>query len=117
MALIVECPCPEDEVHKHGIIEVNDQGKVTSFLEKPLASETKSRSQSPCFYFFDKGCLKLLDDFLEQNKNEPLEKKDATGNFLAFLIPKANVFTYKTKGRYDVGNLTSYKYCLKNFTK
>ena len=61
--MIVECPCPESEVHKHGIIEVNDQGKVTSFLEKPAATETKSRSQSPCFYLFDQDCQKLLDAF------------------------------------------------------
>ena len=112
----MECPCPEDEVHKHGIIEVDDYGKVTSFLEKPKASETSSRSQSPCFYFFDHDCLKLLDEFLLEKKDLPLDKKDATGNFLAYLIPKVNVFTYKTKGRYDVGNLASYKYCLQNYS-
>lgn len=114
LALIVECPCPEEEVHKHGIIEVGEDGLVTSFLEKPKASDTKSRSQSPCFYAFSPEVQGILEEFLEANKDAPLEKKDATGNFLAFLIPKAKVYAFKTKGRFDVGNLASYKFCIEN---
>ena len=115
LALIVDCPCPEDEVHKHGIIEINDDNQVTSFLEKPKATETKSRSQSPCFYLFDQKCQEIIGDFLEHTKNLPIEKRDATGNFLAYLIPKANVYAFDTNGRYDVGNLSSYKFCIENF--
>lgn len=115
LALIAESPCPEDEVHKHGIIEVADEGRVTKFLEKPQHSETTSRSQSPCFYLFDTGSLTILDQFLESTKNLSIDKRDATGHFLAFLIPKAAVFAFKTKGRFDVGNLASYQECVENY--
>ena len=115
ISLIVECPCPENELEKHGIIEVNESKIVTSFLEKPKPTETKSRSQSPCFYLFDQASQKLLEEYLSQDLS--MKQKDATGNFLAFLVNKAKVFAFKTKGRFDVGNLASYKFCIENFTK
>ena len=117
LSLIVECPCPEEDVSKHGIIEMDENGKVTSFLEKPEPNQTKSRSQSPCFYIFDGQCQEILNNFLEESKDLPLSKRDATGNFLAYLIPKACVYAFKTNGRYDVGNLESYKYCLNGFSE
>ena len=116
LALITECPCPEDEVHKHGIIEVDPNGRVTSFKEKPKISETQSRSQSPCFYLLDAKCQEFIVDFLEETSTLPLEKRDAPGNFLAYLIPKSNVFAYKTSGRFDVGNLHSYQLCIESLT-
>ncbi len=112
---IIECTCPEGEVHKHGIIEVDEKSrKVTSFLEKPNPQDTKSRSQCPCFYLIDHKCQNLISQFLDETKNLPLAARDATGNFLAFLIPKAEVFAFQTEGRYDVGNLKSYKDCLQD---
>ena len=114
VALITECPCPDEEVHKHGIIEVGANGRVTSFLEKPALSETNSRSQSPCFYLLNRACQQLVKEFLEETKDLPLAKRDATGNFLAYIVPRAAVYAYKTGERYDVGNLTSYKYCIEN---
>ena len=116
-SLIVACPCPEERVSKHGIIEIDKNGRVTSFLEKPNPSETSSRLQSPCFYIFDTKCQEILGQYLEDSKDLPLEKKDATGNFLAYLIPKACVHAFNTNGRYDVGNLESYKDCLKGMAE
>ena len=75
VALIVACPCPEENVSKHGIIEVDSTGKVTSFLEKPKPTETSSRLQSPCFYILDAKCQGILDEFVEVSKDLPLEKK------------------------------------------
>ena len=63
LALITECPCPEEEVSKHGIIELNNEGRVISFKEKPKLCETQSRSQSPCFYLLDVKCQQFIDDF------------------------------------------------------
>ena len=114
VALITDCPCPDEEVHKHGIIEVGENGRVTSFLEKPTLSETNSRSQSPCFYLLDLKCQRLLNDFLEETKNLPLAKRDATGHFLAYIVPRAAVYAFKAGERYDVGNLSSFKYCIQN---
>ena len=118
LALITECPCPENEVEKHGIIEVEPHSRrVTSFMEKPKISETQSRSQSPCFYLLDGKCQEFIVDFLEETSTLPLEKKDAPGNFLAYLIPKSKVFAYQTSGRFDVGNLHSYQLCIESLTE
>ena len=73
--MIVACPCPEENVFTHGIIEIDSEGKVTSFLEKPKPTETSSRLQSPCFYILDTKCQGILDEFLEASKDLPLEKK------------------------------------------
>ena len=43
--LVTAVPCPEAEVHKHGIIEIDEDSRVTQFLEKPQPHETKSRIQ------------------------------------------------------------------------
>ncbi len=56
--LIVHCPCPEDRVHLHGIVELKwDDNvqceKVISFLEKPSPEDTPSRTQSPCCYLIN----------------------------------------------------------------
>jgi len=53
--LIVHCPCPEEKVHLHGIVELGweekaDCERVLSFLEKPNPKDTTSRNQCPCCY-------------------------------------------------------------------
>ena len=45
---------------KHGIVEVDPSGRVTSFLEKPAVRETQSRKQSPCFYLLSRPAVSGL---------------------------------------------------------
>ena len=59
----------------------------------------------------------LLGSGVEIFCNFEKSKKDATGNFLAYLIPKVCVHAFQTSGRYDVGNLASYKECLNGMTE
>ena len=114
-SLIVHGPCPEERVHKHGIIETDEEGRVVNFLEKPSPEETSSRKQCPCFYILHNDHLRLLDEFLEDTKDMDLKARDATGNFLSFLIRKKPVYSHFVPKRYDVGGLESYLECCKDF--
>ena len=40
------------ETTKYGIIEIDGDGMICGFLEKPEPEMTKSRLACPCFYFF-----------------------------------------------------------------
>ena len=55
--------------------------------------------------------LFLFQNYLEIMKNEPVQKRDATGNFIAYLINIVPVFAFNLKGRYDIGGLDSYIEC------
>ncbi|RIA95983.1 nucleotide-diphospho-sugar transferase [Glomus cerebriforme] len=103
----------DDDVHKLGILELNEENQVISFLEKPSPQSTISRTGCPCFYFLHNNSLRLLQEFLEESKNNPnhtIEDRDATGKFLAWVInnKKFKFFAENVQGRIDVGGLQSY---------
>uniref|UniRef100_UPI0037E831C9 glucose-1-phosphate adenylyltransferase n=1 Tax=Semicossyphus pulcher TaxID=241346 RepID=UPI0037E831C9 len=109
--LVLSYQCKEEETSKYGILEVDGDLRVHCMKEKPLPSETKSRRACPCFYVFSKKNLPLLDTFLEEKKEAPIEEKDAPGNFVSWLIPRKPVYIHEISGRFDVGNLPSYIEC------
>nr|XP_019955294.1 PREDICTED: uncharacterized protein LOC109637409 [Paralichthys olivaceus] len=109
--LVLSYQCKDEETHKYGILEVDSELCVLCMKEKPLPSETKSRRACPCFYVFSKKSLPLLDTFLEEKEDAPIEQKDAPGNFVSWLIPRKPVYVHQISGRFDVGNLPSYIEC------
>ncbi|XP_056145489.1 uncharacterized protein zgc:136439 isoform X1 [Lampris incognitus] len=109
--LVLSYQCKDDETHKYGILEVDEDLRVHCMREKPLPSETKSRRACPCFYLFSKNSLHLLDAFLEEKRKAPIEEKDAPGNFVSWLIRRTPVYILQISGRFDVGNLPSYTAC------
>lgn len=115
--LIVSAPVLEENVSKHGIIEVDDDCHVTGFIEKPLPTETSSRLQSPCLYMMSGASIHHIQTFLKERENQPLHTRDATGLFVADLIKRVPVYAYHTEGRYDVGGLQSYIQCHEDFHK
>lgn len=100
----------DQDVHKFGIVETDQLGVITSFLEKPDPTTTKARSACPCFYLFRKEALPLIDEFISSCKesNAPKEAYDATGKCLAYLYPRYTISTFPISGRIDVGGLESY---------
>jgi len=115
-SLICHTECPENAVRKHGIVEIDQEMRVTRFLEKPNPSETTSRFQCPCFYLLSAAALELLPTFLDFHQSSPLEEKDATGKFVKFLVTRMPVFSYQVLGRFDLGNLQSYTEANKYFS-
>ncbi|XP_071336427.1 uncharacterized protein [Trachinotus anak] len=100
--LVLSYQCKDEETHKYGILEVDSDLCVLCMKEKPLPSETESRRAKS---------LPLLDTFLEEKKDAPIEEKDAPGNFVSWLIPRKPVYVHQISGRFDVGNLPSYIEC------
>ncbi|KAM4608462.1 glucose-1-phosphate adenylyltransferase [Polymixia lowei] len=109
--LVLSYQCKDEETHKYGILEVDEDLRVVCMKEKPLPSKTTSRRACPCFYLFSKKSLRLLDDFLEEKREAAVEEKDAPGNFVSWLIPRKPVYVHEISGRFDVGNLPSYIEC------
>ena len=68
-----------EETTKYGILEIDGDGFVSNFLEKPTASATESRLACPCFYLFKKAVFGEMKLFLDERKDEPLKERDATG--------------------------------------
>lgn len=109
--LVLSYECKDEETHKYGILEVDSDLRVLCMKEKPSASETTSRRACPCFYLLSKKSLPLLETFLVEKKNVPMEEKDAPGIFVSWLISRKPVYVYPISGRFDVGNLPSYSEC------
>ncbi|XP_058642554.1 uncharacterized protein zgc:136439 isoform X2 [Onychostoma macrolepis] len=112
--LVLSYQCKDEETSKYGILELDEDLKVQCMMEKPLLSETSSRNACPCFYLFSRSSLPLLDIFLSEKKNAPIEDQDAPGTFLSWLILRP-VYVHRISGRFDVGNLPSYIECDKYF--
>lgn len=70
-SLVLSAPVAEENVSKHGIIEVKDSGLVTQFLEKPQPSETSSRLQCPCFYIISHASQQYLEGNVRPIKETP----------------------------------------------
>ncbi|XP_024141831.1 uncharacterized protein zgc:136439 [Oryzias melastigma] len=109
--------CRDEETKKYGILEVDGALQVCCMKEKPLPSDTKSRRACPCFYVLSKNSLHLLDTFLKEKMEAPIEEKDAPGNFISWLILRNPVYVHEISGRFDVGNLPSYIECDLYFKK
>jgi hypothetical protein len=75
---------------KFGILEVDETGKATAFLEKPGPARTKSRLACPCFYLLSAQALPVLAEFLEEKKDQPLKERDAPGNFIRYLTERVS---------------------------
>eukprot|EP01102_Stenamoeba_stenopodia_P004113 TRINITY_DN1429_c0_g1_i1.p1 TRINITY_DN1429_c0_g1~~TRINITY_DN1429_c0_g1_i1.p1 ORF type:complete len:272 (+),score=57.55 TRINITY_DN1429_c0_g1_i1:127-942(+) len=96
-----------EEVSKRGIIEVDNNGKVINFLEKPKPEQTTSDRAVPPLYLFSRKDRSLLDQFVTKdtsNRNE----RDAPGQFIAWLYSRSNVYASQIPGRFDIGGLADY---------
>ncbi|XP_043927927.1 uncharacterized protein LOC122802355 [Protopterus annectens] len=113
--LVLTYFCKDEETSKYGILEVDENQKVTSMLEKPAPNETESRKACPCFYLLSKQCIPLVRVFLDEKKEAPVEQKDAPGIFISWLIRRKPVYAYHVSGRFDVGTLLTYIECDRYF--
>ncbi|SFQ27153.1 glucose-1-phosphate thymidylyltransferase [Desemzia incerta] len=93
----------DDQLKRAGIVELDNDGKVLSFEEKP--AQPKSSYCVPAFYLYQKDTLSKFKQYLLEGNNP-----DAPGHFVPFLIKYKPVHAYLFDGkRYDIGNLESYE--------
>ncbi|XP_040213080.1 bifunctional protein GlmU-like isoform X1 [Rana temporaria] len=113
--LVMSYSCREEEIRKYGILETDENQKITALLEKPSPTDTTSRQACPCFYVFSKHTVPLVKEFLIEKKDAPISEKDAPGLFLSWLVIRKPVYCHTLSGRFDVGNLESYIKCNEYF--
>jgi glucose-1-phosphate thymidylyltransferase len=82
----------------YGVVEVDDDDRVVSFVEKPPAPA--STLAATATYLYTQEHARLVERYLRKG-NPP----DQPGNFVAWLYPRAPVYAYRFPGEWhDVGD-------------
>jgi len=90
-------------LQKTGVAELDEDGGVLSFEEKP--AKPKSNFAVPPFYLYKKETLPLIHTFIKEGNNP-----DAPGQFIGWLVQKKPVYAFRFSGkRHDIGSLESYE--------
>lgn len=90
------------KVRLYGVVEVNDEGRVIGFEEKPAAP--RSTLVGVGLYHFPRETLPLVAKYLAQGNS-----KDAPGYYLQWLHKETALYGYVLSGEwYDIGDLDSY---------
>lgn len=85
----------------YGVVKLGARNKIEEFHEKPLSPP--STLISTACYVFPKDSLKLLDEYISDGNHA-----DALGNFVAWLIQKAEVHAYPFPEEwFDIGDVES----------
>ncbi len=117
-ATIAAIEFPISEAHRFGVIQVNNNMKITGFFEKPkdLSFLPKDKDKiivSMGVYVFNTG---LLKNILLEDSNDKESSHDFGKNIVPKLIKYANLYAYnfidenKKEAQYwrDIGTLESY---------
>lgn len=92
----------KEELHAMGVAELDADGKVLGFEEKPEHPKT-DLGVSP-FYLYKKDTVPLVGKYLEEGNNP-----DAPGHFIPWLISQKSVYAYVFDAmRIDIGTPESY---------
>lgn len=74
------------QAKKYGVVRVDNNNRLIDFKEKP--PNPKSTLVAMCLYYFPKGKLRLIKEYLDTKKN----KQDATGFYIDWLRRKVAFF-------------------------
>ncbi len=87
-----------EEIKKYNAIEVDEQGRITYFEEKP--QEPKSTLTGIALYYYPKWALALIRQYIEGGNNP-----DQPGRLVQWMYRKTPFYTWKVPGLwYDVGS-------------
>jgi glucose-1-phosphate adenylyltransferase len=117
---VATMPVPMEEANQFGVMQVEKQGRVSAFTEKPedsapMADENGEVMVSMGIYVFS---IDRLIEFLEQDHSNDSSSHDFGKDIIPGLIDKGGVYAYRFGGeagrvspdRYwrDVGTIDSY---------
>lgn len=91
--------CPDMElVKQYSIVELDEQERVTSFVEKPQNPTTNTVGIAT--YIYHRELVSLIDQYLAEG-NSP----DQPGKYIAWLHTRVPVYGYRFAGEWlDIGN-------------
>jgi glucose-1-phosphate thymidylyltransferase len=87
-----------EEIRKYNSIEVDGEGRITFFEEKP--AQPQSTLTGIALYFYPKATLPLIRQYVEEGNNP-----DQPGRLVQWLYPRTPFYTWRVPGIwYDVGS-------------
>ncbi len=98
-----------EEAKNYGIVDYDEDQKITDFQEKP--EKPKSRMASTACYFYPEDKLSVFDEYVEYWDGRIPEEEylDEPGRFLQWSVKKYDVFAYPFEGRWvDIGTRAGY---------
>ncbi len=99
------------EAKRFGVVEVDDEGRIKLFLEKP--EKPPSSLISTGCYIFPKRDIILLKEYVERRMN-----KDSPGRFIQWLYRLRPIYAFEFSGYwFDVGTPDAYLDAFKFLTK
>lgn len=82
----------------YGICALDDDGRITSFVEKP--ADPPSTLASACIYYWGREHLELYERYLATGND-----KDRTGSFLAWAYEEIPIYGWRGAGEWwDIGD-------------
>lgn len=94
----------------YGVVEVDGNGRVSGFVEKPPREEAPSNLASTGIYLFSQDSRKICLDPEIRARKATLRRLDFGLDFIPYLIKKGyKIYAYEIKGEwYDVGTPELY---------
>ena len=91
-----------DKASLYGIVDVNEDGVIVQFLEKP--ADPPSTLAATAYYIFKGETMGTIIKYLDEGG-----KPDALGHFITYLVEKEEVYAWNFPGGwFDIGSLDSY---------
>jgi len=88
---------------KYGIVELDQDDRITDFLEKPK-SPPSTLAATAC-YLLTPSTVERVGEYIKNGGNP-----DAMGHFISWLHTRQKVFAYSFRGRwFDIGSFESLK--------
>jgi glucose-1-phosphate thymidylyltransferase len=85
-------------MHEYNQIEVDDEGRIVFFEEKPEHARTTLAGVA--LYFYPRATLPLVTRYLREGNNP-----DQPGRLIEWLYPRTSVYTWRLLGEwYDIGS-------------
>ena len=98
-----------DRLRKSGISQVNDDGLLISFEEKP--QNPKSNWCTPPFYFYTGKDIAKIGEAISDGCGV-----DAPGSLVSWMCAHSVVYSMEMPGnRYDIGDIRNYEYADKHY--
>lgn len=112
-ATIAVIEVPAEEADRFGILQVDEDGRLTAFLEKPADLPQGQHLASMGIYIFD---MRVVVPALEEDASNPASSHDFGKDIIPALISKVPVYAYrfydenKKAAKYwrDIGTIDAY---------
>ena len=100
-----------EEIKKYNSIEVDEEGRITFFEEKP--AHPKSTLTGIALYYYPQSTLPLIRQYVEEGNNP-----DQPGRLVQWMYPRTPFHTWKAPGIwYDIGSKENLEEASRIFAK